>query len=131
QIAWRSQGDVAYATAVLDATSALEAADLIVRQVSERVPTATPIRLDDDLVAIPDIAGRIGVTREAVRHWANGERHANFPLPRGVVGDGIKVWAWSDVNSWLRENLSFGDSEMFPTAHEAALINAMFAGVRE
>ena len=130
-ILWRAQGDSAFATATVEAPSALKAADLVAEVVIERVPSARPIQLDEDLVAIPDVASRVGVTREAVRNWANGTRHANFPLPRGVVGDGIKVWAWADVNSWLRENLSFGDSETFPTAHEAALINAMFAEVRE
>ena len=126
-IAWRAQGDLAFATATIDATSALKAADLVTRQVAGSVPSARAVRLDEDLVAIPDVASRVGVTREAVRNWANGTRHANFPLPKGVVGDGIKVWAWSDVNAWLRENLNFGDSVEFPTAHDAALVNALFA----
>jgi hypothetical protein len=126
-IVWRAQGDYAFATATVEAASALKAADLVTQQVTTCVPSARPIRLDEDLVAIPDIASRVGVTREAVRHWANGTRHANFPLPRGVVGDGIKVWAWSDINSWLRQNLNLGDSEEFPTAHEAAVVNSLFA----
>jgi hypothetical protein len=130
-ILWRAQSDAAYATATIDAPSALKAAELVTNAVMELVRSAHPIRLDDDLVSIPDVASRVGVTREAVRNWANGTRQANFPLPRGVVGDGIKVWAWADVNSWLLENLSFGDAERFPTAHEAALINATFAEVRE
>lgn len=126
-VTWRSQGRYAFATAVIDAPSALKAADLVTQQVTKLVPSARPIRLDDDLVSIPDVAGRVGVTREAVRNWANGTRHANFPLPRGVVGDGIKVWAWSDVSVWLRDNLALGDAEEFPSAHDAALINALFA----
>jgi hypothetical protein len=126
-VTWRSQGRYAFATAVIDAPTALKAADLVTQQVMKLVPSARPIRLDDDLVSIPDVAGRVGVTREAVRNWANGTRHANFPLPRGVVGDGIKVWAWSDVSVWLRDNLSLGDADEFPSAHDAALINALFA----
>jgi hypothetical protein len=126
-IVWRSHGDSALATAIVDAPSALKAADLVTQQVATSVPSARPIRLDEDLVAIPDVASRVGVTREAVRNWANGARHANFPLPKGVVGDGIKVWAWSDVNCWLRENLNVGDPEAFPTASDAALINASFS----
>jgi hypothetical protein len=126
-LVWRAQGRYAFATAIVDAASALKAADLVTYQVTKCVPSARPIRLDEDLVAIPDVASRVGVTREAVRNWANGTRHANFPLPRGVVGDGIKVWAWSDVNRWLRENLNLGDPEDFPTAHDAALINALFS----
>lgn len=126
-VTWRSQGRYAFAAAVIEAPTALKAADLITQQVIKLVPSARPTRLDDDLVSIPDVAGRVGVTREAVRNWANGTRHANFPLPRGVVGDGIKIWAWSDVSVWLRDNLALGDSEEFPSAHDAALINALFA----
>ncbi len=96
-IAWRSQGSVAFATAVLNAPTALKAANLVAQQVTNCVPSARPVRLEPDLVAIPDIANRIGVTREAVRNWANGTRHANFPPPTGVVGDGIKVWACQRV----------------------------------
>ena len=81
-VTWRSQCRYAFATAVIDAPTALEAADFVTRQVMKLVPSARPIRLDDDLVSIPDVAGRVGVTREAVRNWANGTRHANFPLPR-------------------------------------------------
>ncbi len=126
-VAWRAQGTVAVATATIQAPTALKAADQITREVRERVPSARPIRLDEDLVAIPDIASRVGVTREAVRNWANGTRHANFPLPRGVVGDAIRVWAWADVNRWLRDNLHLGDREVFPGAHDIALIDALFA----
>lgn len=125
-VTWRSQGRYAFATAVVDAPSALKAADLVTQQITTLVPSARPIRLDDDLVSIPDVAGRVGVTREAVRNWANGTRHANFPLPRGIVGDGIKVWTWSDVSVWLRENLAVGDLEAFPSANDVALINARF-----
>ena len=126
-VVWRAQGRYAFATATIDAVSALKAADLVTQQVTKCVPSACPIRLDDDLVSIPDVASRIGVTCEAVRNWANGTRQANFPLPKGVVGDAIKVWAWSDVNRWLRENLNIGDREEFATAHDAALINALFS----
>ena len=126
-VTWRSQGRLAFATAVVDAPNALKAAELVTHQVAKLVPSSRPVRLDDDLVAIPDVAGRVGLTREAVRNWANGTRHAHFPLPRGVVGDGIKVWAWSDVSGWLRENLGLGDSEKFPSQHDAAVINGWFA----
>lgn len=126
-VAWRSQGKLAYATIVVEAPTALKAADAAVQRVARLVPTARPVRLDDDLVSISDVAGRVGVTREAVRHWANGVRQSNFPIPRGIVGDGIKVWGWAEVNAWLQANLGVGDAESFPSAHDAALINAKFA----
>lgn len=97
------------------------------RSVTHLLPRARPIRLDEDLVSIPDIASRVGVSREAVRNWANGLRHSNFPLPRGIVGDGIKVWGWSEVSRWLHNNLHLGDSEAFPNAYDIAFVNAHFS----
>lgn len=125
-VLWRTQGGHAFARATVEANSALQAADLVARQIAEQVPSARPIRLDEDLVAIPDIAARIGMTREAVRNWANGTRQANFPPPRGTVGEGIKVWAWSEVNTWLRRNLNVGDQVEFPRQRDIAAINALF-----
>jgi len=130
-IVWRAQGRFAFATTTVEAPTALKAADIVTRKVTERVSTARPVRLDEDLVGISDIASRVGVSREAVRNWANGTRQANFPLPRGVIGDSHRVWAWADVNKWLLQNLAFGDSGEFPSAHDAALINALFADIRD
>ncbi|HEV7761355.1 MAG TPA: hypothetical protein VGO78_20260 [Acidimicrobiales bacterium] len=128
-VVWRTQARLAFAIATVQATTALEAAELVTRQVTDAVPTARPVKLDPDLVSIPDIANRIGVTREAVRNWANGARQANFPVPKGIVGDGIKVWTWADVNGWLRRNLNLGDPETFPDERETVVINAAFADV--
>ncbi|MFV1991280.1 MAG: hypothetical protein ACC652_11130 [Acidimicrobiales bacterium] len=124
---WRSQGPLAFATAIVDSDSALAATALVVGQVQELVPSALPIRLDEDLVAIPDIASRVGVSREAVRNWANGTRQSNFPIPKGIVGDGIKVWAWSSVSKWLNANLNLGDQEEFPTELDTAELNYKFS----
>ncbi len=125
-ILWRAQGKTAHATAVVEAGSALKAAGLVSQQVLAAVPSARPLVAEEDLVSIPDVASRIGMTREAVRNWADGRRQAGFPLPRGVVGDGIKVWAWADVNAWLRTNLGIGDDDAMATQHDIAMINAFF-----
>ncbi|MFA5890862.1 MAG: hypothetical protein WDA27_07915 [Actinomycetota bacterium] len=126
-VLWRSQGDHAFATAIVDSASAMKAADEVTGLVMDRVATAQPFKLDEDLVSISDIAARVGVTREAVRNWANGSRHSNFPFPRGTVGDRIKVWAWADVSKWLNRNLALGDPEEFPSPHDVALVNSLFA----
>jgi predicted DNA-binding transcriptional regulator AlpA len=130
-VTWRSQGQLTFATAVVDAPTALKAADEVVREISSLVASARPLRLDEDLVSIPDVAERVGVTREAVRNWANGTRKANFPLPRGIVGGAIKIWAWSEVNEWLRRNLNVGDTERFTSPQDAVLINALFEVARD
>jgi hypothetical protein len=130
-VMWRSQADLAFASAAVDASSALKAADDLIRAIASAVPSARPLRLDEDLVSISDIAERIGVTREAVRNWANGTRKAGFPLPRGIVGDAIKVWAWSDVDAWAQANLMLGKDERYPSAHDVALINALIEDARD
>jgi predicted DNA-binding transcriptional regulator AlpA len=124
QASWRTQGPIAWALASLEAPTAIDAVKGFTRQVAAMVPSARPMRLDEELVAIPDIAQRVGVTREAVRNWANGARHANFPLPRGVVGDNIKVWRWADVDCWLAANLRLGDGLSHPNETELLEINA-------
>ena len=43
---------------------------------------------------------------------ADGKRGpGNFPAPRGVVGDAVRVWRWADVDAWLRHNAGYN----FPT----------------
>lgn len=67
--------------------------------------------VDPDLVDISWIAGQFGITREAVRHWADGTRGPGwFPQRLGVVGKGQRVWRWSDVLAWARRH-GMGDVE--------------------
>lgn len=127
---WRMQGTVAWVLAAVEAPSALEAAKSFTRHVLKAVPSARPVRMDEELVAIPDIARRVGVTREAVRHWADGTRQANFPLPRGIVGDNIKVWRWGSVERWLAVNLGVADEAVCPTDAEIAEIDAFLCRLR-
>jgi hypothetical protein len=78
----------------------------------KHVPGAAVDRLDEDLVGISDIAQLAGKTRESIRLYADGKRgRGGFPPPMGVVGDSVRVWRWSDVDPWLRENVDFA----FPT----------------
>jgi hypothetical protein len=98
---------------------ALDAINLI-RKV---VPDAIPVRVVHDLVAIPDIARRIGVNRETVRTWFKGTRGpGGFPRPRGAVGDHMQIWDWGAVNEWLRANLALGDDRKILTTEENVVV---------
>lgn len=88
--------------AVTAAHCATEAVEELVDAVHRADETATPIRAELELVAIPDIASKVGLNREAVRLWTTGKRGpGGFPPPLDVVGDRMKVWAASDVHDWL------------------------------
>lgn len=51
------------------------------------------------------IAERAGVSREAVRLWATGQRGAGgFPAPVLITSGGEKVWDWEQVARWLRDH---------------------------
>lgn len=57
-----------------------------------------------NMVTMADIADRAGVTREAVRLWAAGQRGAgNFPPPVMITTGGEKIWDWEQVDRWLAE----------------------------
>lgn len=60
------------------------------------------VRVDLDLVNIPEVALRLNVSRESVRLWVEGERgNGDFPRHRSTVGN-QKVWAWADVYAWAQ-----------------------------
>lgn len=50
-------------------------------------------------VGIPEIADRLGVTRDAVNQWR--KRNLGFPAPAWTVG-GRPCWAWQDVHQWAK-----------------------------
>lgn len=90
-------------TASIDASDPEAAAFALVDALHRAVPAAVAVRLDQDLVAIPDIAERTERTRESVRLLVEGKRGPGaFPLPVGTVGDGIRVWPWASVLDWFR-----------------------------
>lgn len=84
------------------ASSSTEAVEDLVDAIHRAHAVATPVRAELQLSAIPDIAAKVGLNREAVRLWTTGKRGpGDFPTPLDVVGDRIKVWAASDVHDWL------------------------------
>lgn len=124
---WMEVRGSVIAVAAIEASSATAAAERLVADVTATVPGARPLRLDPELVSVADIAARVGVSREAVRHWAKGSRRdAGFPPPVGSIGAASKptyVWEWAPVNAWLADNLGLGDEFRYPTALEAAEID--------
>lgn len=116
--------DLVSMSAVIEHDNAVGAAVDFVDDVVRAVPQAKPICANRDLVGVTDIAERIGVTREAVRHWSSGKRRdGRFPLPAGSPG-GSKVWEWSAVHAWLRQNLGVWDQLDLPTHAEFSQIDA-------
>ena len=92
--------------APVDAETAEDAAFALVEIIVDVFPDARPSRLDQDLVSIPDIAGRVDRTRESVRLLVDGKRGpGSFPSPVGTVGDGIRIWPWAVVVEWFAEAL--------------------------
>lgn len=126
---WVFQSGAARAVATVYAASAIDAANWLISQVTDRVASARPGHLDRDFVAIPDVADRLGVNRETVRSWVKGSRRggASFPAPTGVVGDGIMIWPWPVVNEWADRNVSLGDGFVRATEAEACQIDLLCA----
>lgn len=83
---------------VIEAASGEEALSLALGHLNG-FPNLTPLRVDEDLVNVPEIADRLDVSREAVRLWASGARSDGFPVHRTVIGS-QKIWAWADVYAW-------------------------------
>lgn len=66
-------------------------------------PEVRVVRLDRDLVTIPEIASRAEVTPEAVRLLIAGARGpGGFPVPLTVLSGGSRVWEWAPVLDWLQ-----------------------------
>ena len=85
-----------------EAPSLAEAIASAVRDI-EKVPGLRAIGVQcDNMVTAADIADRAGVSREAVRLWATGQRGpGGFPKPTLITTGGEKVWDWQQVASWL------------------------------
>ena len=102
----------------IEGPSAMEALRNLLNRMAEAAPGLRLVRLDPDLVGVPDIAGRTGHTRQNVQQWTNGERNGDrpFPPPEGSAGRSL-VWRWAEVNAWLRP-LGLGDQAIRPTREE-------------
>jgi predicted DNA-binding transcriptional regulator AlpA len=103
-----------------DGATAMEALHNLLHLITEAAPGLRLVRLDPDLVGVPDIAERTGHTRQNVQQWITGERNGDrpFPPPEGSAGRSL-VWRWAEVNAWLRP-LGLDDQATRPTREESA-----------
>lgn len=89
----------------INASTALGAHEAL-RRTIEDVERVLPVRVqevDGDLVDIPEIADRIGRSRQNVQQLVTGQRgHGAFPPPVATPG-GIRIWDWESVAQWLIE----------------------------
>lgn len=123
--------DVVTITTPVAARSALDALSIAIRSIRETLPEATVQRVDQDLVAIPDIAERTDRSRESVRLLVDGQRGpGGFPAPVGTVGSGIRVWPWSTVVEWFSSSLGTDLGEHCIPPEVAAIIDAELAAAR-
>jgi hypothetical protein len=96
------------------------------------LPEIKVLRIDPGLVATSDIARRLGRSRENIRQFVNGTRGpGGFPIPDGIVGDGIRVWRWANVQEWLCGAISY-DFTTVPIPPETVdLLNASLGTIRQ
>lgn len=94
-------GGVTRVDADVAAPSAIDALLQLINDL--RTINVTVVRVDPDLVDVPEIAERLGVTRESARLWATGARRSGFPSHYAVVGS-TRLWFWADVQEWASRN---------------------------
>ena len=117
------QDDQVLLTAGVEAPTSGVAAEAVMDAVQDLLPDAVPVQAHRDLVNTTDIGDRVGVTREAVRHWVAGKRGpGDFPHPVGSPSDS-KVWEWSAVHAWLRHHMGIWDGLEMPSHAEYGLID--------
>jgi predicted DNA-binding transcriptional regulator AlpA len=104
---------------------AVDALVKLLARFDAEVPPLRVLRLDPELVGVPDIAERTGRSRQNVQQWVNGDRNAErpFPSPEGSSGRS-PVWRWTEVSTWL-EPLGLSDRATRPTREESAVIDVV------
>jgi predicted DNA-binding transcriptional regulator AlpA len=121
-------GSLTTVTATVRAPGPAAAVSRLVKRVTKTVPPAVPVRVDQDLVSVSDIAQRAGRSRESVRLLVGaGRGPGGFPAPVGVVGDEIKVWPWSEVRDWFDKALGIDLGENGVPPLTAAVLDVGFA----
>jgi hypothetical protein len=107
-LTWHSEAGQVIATLHTTSSDPIADAVEIARMVMVTLSGARVSGVDPQLVALGDIADRLGISSEAVRLWAAGKRRAGtpFPAPAGRVSTGrtvMKIWSWPAVLTWLRQ----------------------------
>lgn len=124
-------GGVTTIASPIEAVDAKAAAMKLVDTIEAAFPELIVVRVDQDLVSIPDVADRLGRSRESIRLLVEGKRGpGGFPAPIGVVGDGIRVWPWSSVAEWFASSMDVNLDERLISPETAAEVDAVLAGRR-
>lgn len=96
------RGDQAVVTFYREASAPDAALWSAIGDLRGALPGCDVLRVDDQLVNASDIAEMTGRTPESIRQLAAGTRGpGGFPTPAGVVGNGVKIWRWAEVQPWL------------------------------
>lgn len=118
-------------TSPIEAVDAEAASFALAETITETFPGAIAVRVDQDLVSIPDIAERTDRSRESIRLLVEGKRGpGGFPSPIGTVGDGIRVWPWATVVDWFATSLRHDLGEHVVPPEVAAVVDACLAARR-
>jgi hypothetical protein len=121
------RGEVSVVTFYRAACSPDTALWSAIDELREALPGCRVLRVDDQLVNATDIADMAGRTPESIRQLAAGTRGpGGFPTPAGVVGKGVKVWRWAEVQPWLEANGIDAGADTLPV-EVAAEANAELA----
>lgn len=124
-------GGVVTLSAPVEALDPESAFFLLLEAVEAVIPGAMPLRLDQDLVSIPDIAERTKRSRESIRLLVEGRRGpGGFPPPIGIVGGGTRVWPWASIVEWFERALGEDLGERGVPPEVAAVIDAHLASRR-
>lgn len=116
-------GGVTRVDADLQAASAIDALLQVISDL--RTVNVTVVRVDPDLVDVPEIAERLNVSRETARLWTTGARRKGFPEHYCMVGSS-RLWFWADVHDWASAaSVIDGDDAPLPSNALEALNGAM------
>ncbi len=107
EVEWHPETDHGTVTVNCDAETLTDAIVSAVHDI-DAVPGLRVVGAgQDDSVTLLDIAWRTGRTRASVRMLAGGQRGpGGFPAPALVTTGGEHVYRWSEVATWLRDQLN-------------------------
>lgn len=127
-----SIGNLVTMSAPVGAPDAESACHSLAALLTDAFPTLTPVRVDQDLVSIPDVAERTGRSRESIRLLVEGKRGpGTFPSPVGIVGTGTRVWPWAVVVEWFATELGHDLGERGVDPVSAAAVDVDLAARRD
>lgn len=96
----------------------------LAEMLEEELDGVRVVDVDPDLVGAPEIARRVGLSRQAVHKWTE---KPGFPLPVSQTDRESKRWAWSDIAGWLLEHRGMDMDDRVVSSDVRAEINRALA----